>query len=250
MKTHIPGEIELIHKNNLIVSIPSSPQADGKKDLPFIALTAHLDKINHFKDTLPDTLPVRITSDKIIGQLDDAVGVGICLFLGYLSQTSGFPPLLLLFSEMEENGEYVDAKQGLVSGLGAQRIARHLIAAGKIPRLVVTIDTTPFYRGNPGISLYSRFWEISKTDVSKELVRATENLESYFLTTFPDIMHKNNTNDFITYGKAFNANPDHFVPSIALEPGIYPYHQPGEGVFLPDIRRIVSIITTFLNQHP
>lgn len=250
VKTNTTGEIELIHKNNLVVHIPSGADTRADRPLPLVALTAHLDKINHFKNPKPVKLPVTVDNMKITGQLDDAAGIGICLYIAYISREEKFPPLLLLFSEMEEHGPYINPYRGIVSGLGAARISKHLLALGKIPALLLTIDTTPFYRGTNGISLYSRFWEKCKSEPSDRLAGLTEKLEDYFLTQFSGIKHQNNTNDYITYGRLFNTGTGYTVPSIALEPAIYPSHTRGEGVFISDIMQIVTILKTFLLQFP
>ena len=250
VKTNNIGTIEHVHKNNLIITVPSPSQKPDTPPSPVIALTAHLDKIDHFNDPTLDSLPMEVDEKKITGQLDDAAGVGICLFLAHLSKTENFPPLLLLFSEMEEHGSFVNPEEGIVSGLGGLRIAKHLIADGRIPRVILTVDTTPFYRGNPGVSLYSRFWEIAGYNPAPALVEETEKLEQYFLTQFPVIQHRNNTNDYITYGTVFNTQTPVTVPSIALEPAIYPCHQKGEEIFLTDIHKIITILTTFLVQFP
>jgi hypothetical protein len=250
IKSHTTGEIEQVYKNNLVVSIQSHSQGQQHAAFPPVALTAHLDKINHFGETPPGELPVSVDDGKITGQLDDAAGLGICLFIASLAAEEQFPPLLLLFSEMEENGPYVNPYQGMVSGLGAARISQHLLKRGIIPSLLLTIDTTPFYRGVEGVSLYSRFWEKCKTEPSDELVTQTRRLEDYFLSRFPVIEHQNNTNDYITYGRHFNRGNGRPVPSIALEPAIFPYHTRGEGIFLSDIHHTVSIIKTFLTEFP
>jgi hypothetical protein len=215
-----------------------------------LTLLQNVQKFHHSvqKNTL--FIPVVVDNMKITGQLDDAAGVGICLYIAHLSREGKFPPLLLLFSEMEEHGPYVNPYRGIVPGLGAARISQHLLSLKKIPALLLTIDTTPFYKGNNGISLYSRFWEKCKFQPSGKLLEFTEKLEDYFLTQFPGIQHQNNTNDYITYGRFFNAERGYAVPSIALEPAIYPYHTKGEGVFISDIQQVVTILTTFLTQFP
>lgn len=250
IKKNTPGKIELIHKNNVIVSVPSGKNIQTDRNLPMVALTAHLDKINHFGDTIPGELPVSADGTRITGQLDDATGVGICLYIAFMSQKEKFPPLLLLFSEMEEHGLYINPFQGVVSGLGAVRISRHLLITGRIPALLLTIDTTPFYQGTNGISLYSRFWEKCAFDPSDRIVAFTEKLEDYFLSRFPEIKHQNNTNDYITYGRHFNTGREYTVPSIALEPAIYPYHTKDEGVFISDVHQVVAILRTFLLEFP
>lgn len=244
------GEIEHVHKNNLVVYVPPAGDPGEKNDLPLVALTAHLDKINHFGNNDTEKLPVESDDGKLTGQLDDSAGVGICLYTAYLRNEYNFPPLMLLFSEMEEHGSYIQPDQGLVSGLGAARISRHLLDTERIPVLFLTIDTTPFYRGTNGISIYSRFWEKDDFKISEKLKKKTEQLEDFFLSQYPEIKHQNNSNDYITYGRLMNKDTGCYVPSIALEPAIYPYHQIGESVFISDILMIVKILTEFLTQFP
>ena len=246
----IPGaELALIAENNVVVRIPGNP---GK---PTVALSAHLDKINHFGKDRIRWLPVSVTEDKIIGQLDDSVGVGICLSILNRSTAGDFPPLLLLFSELEEsyglkhNPERLrGGGVGIHSGLGAKRISDFLLQSNIVPDQVITIDTTPLFKGEPGFAIYTDHWEKNGLIPTPELITATEKVYQRFLEIDPGLLKYNNTNDYLTYGNKLNQDSSRPVPCIALEPAIFPYHQEGEEVFLSDIARLEKCLVDYLKK--
>ena len=220
------AKLERVPDNNIIIKAP------GKANAPIVALTAHLDKINHcWSANFDGILPARIEGEKIIGQLDDAVGVGICLDMLLKSREREFPPLYILFSEMEEKGSHI----------GAERIADHLLKEKQMPAVFITIDTTPMVR--KGIALYSKHWEKNGINPSSELIAKTVKIEQYFESLNPSLKFTNNSNDYLVYGERFS---QYDLPSVALEPAICPYHEPDEEVFCDDIKKTAEMLESFL----
>ena len=245
------AKIEVVADNNLIVSVPS--MSDTKP----IALSAHLDKINHFGTDQTDELHINRENEKLTGLLDDATGVGILLYLLEHYETAKFPPLYFLFSEMEESTGLKQTPhllknngEGRFHGMGAQRLASHLLKTYRMPEIVVTIDTTPFFKGAPGVALYSKHWELNGMNPSVELIEKTYIIEEWFTKKYPSVAHRNNTNDYLEYGKALNENNTSAIPSIAIEPAIFPYHCADEGVFEKDIEAVTEITIDFLTSFP
>ncbi len=243
------AEMILVAENNIIVRMPGDPKK------PTIALSAHLDKINHFGKDWINLLSVSMTDEKIIGQLDDAVGIGLCLSILQQSAKAAFPPLLLLFSEMEEgyglkhHPEWLrNNGQGIHSGLGAERISTFLIDNNMLPDLVITIDTTPLFKGDSGLAIYTDHWEKNGLVPTPELESATDKIYQEFVAIDPELMKSNNTNDYLTYGKMLNQGNNQPIPSIALEPAIFPYHQQGEKIFLKDIERLEKCLLGYLES--
>ncbi len=113
--------------------------------------------------------------------MDDAIGVGLCLSILNQAASGDFPPLLLLFSELEEsyglkhNPERLrNGGVGIHSGLGAERISDFLLQSNVVPDQVITIDTTPLFKGEPGLAIYTDHWEKNGLIPSPELITATE----------------------------------------------------------------------------
>jgi hypothetical protein len=235
--------------NNLIIT------TEGKGNP--IALTAHLDKINHFGSNSLAELPFSIQDDKIVGQLDDAVGVGICLYFAIQSQKGHLPPLIILLSEMEESfglrlhpNLLKNNGSGLFPRIGATRISRYLKEKGIIPKLFLTVDTTPLFHGNHGIAVYSNHWDRNEIRPSPSLIEKTEALVSLIQAFYPEVLQANNTNDYLVYGELFNQGDlsSNGIPSIAIEPSIYPYHQVNEQVFIEDVLMTRDLIKYLLMQ--
>lgn len=220
-----------------------------------IALTAHLDKINHFGVEAPKELPVKVTSEFIEGAMDDSAGLGILLTIAKLTEHAELPDLFFFFSEMEESKGLKEHPellknegQGYESGMGAERISEHCLELDLIPDKVITVDTTPLFRGKPGVALYSKHWELNDLNPSTDMIRATEALESRFKSIYSDIKLDNNTNDYLHYGRIFNRSGKYSIPSVALEPAIFPYHQKGERVFISDIKKVLFILKSYLTE--
>ncbi len=244
------ARIEKVPDNNILIQVPGAP------DVQPVALTAHLDKINHVGADTTRLLPVAADGETITGQLDDAVGVGICLHLLRCSRTGHFPPLYILLSEMEES--YGLRKHphllkhggaGLSVRIGAERLAAYLLAGTVLPALLITIDTTPLFKGEPGVALYCNHWELNGMEPSPLLTWATEEVQRYFLQACPQILVANNVNDYIIYGKLLNAAAAQPVPCVAVEPAIFPYHQQGESVFISDIVQVFALLKQFLEDQ-
>ncbi|BBM82537.1 hypothetical protein [Candidatus Uabimicrobium amorphum] len=240
-------EITQVADNNLLVCVP------GKKDAPAVALTAHLDKINHWGEEFPQSLPCEISSQKIVGQMDDAAGVGICLFMALESAKYSFPPLLILLSEMEESTglkkhPHLLKSNDLYPGMGAVRLAEYLLQENMLPSCAITIDTTPEFREQPGIAFYDNFWHLQHQFTPSEVLSAKiEKIKHFFLQKDPEIIVSNANNDYIEYGLTLNKNGDD-IPSVALEPAIHPYHQAPEGVHCGDIEKMVHLLRDFLQD--
>ena len=227
---------------------------------PKIALSAHLDKINHYGYDYPDQLPVLINDSYMEGIMDDSTGVGICLTLMELASELELPSCYFFFTDMEEkfglrhHPELLkNSAEGISHGLGAKTVARYIRENKPVPELVITIDTTPLFQGKKGIALYSKFWEHNSDGKASEVLQeATNEYVAELNEIIPDLLLANNTNDYIHFGNEFNGygkgngSP---VVSLALEPAIYPYHQKEERVFIDDIRKTLNSLVTFLKKH-
>lgn len=237
--------------NNLVFRI------GGEPELPRVALAAHLDKINHYGEDFPERLPVEVGDDHIEGAMDDCAGLGMMLALAERADTENWPELLFFFSEMEESKGLKEHPQllknggeGYTHGMGARRIAGFCLEKEIIPAEVITLDTTPVFKGDPGLALYSRHWELNDLDPRPELIEATERSVARFITIDSRIRLDNNTNDYLHYGEVLNKEREEPVVSVALEPSIYPYHQLGERVFIEDIERALHILAEYLRNYP
>lgn len=242
--------LHVIPRNNLLIKVP------GKEGVRPVALCAHLDKINHYGEKPPAKLAVEEKDEYIEGLLDDSVGLGICLSIMLQSMTRTFPPLYLFLSEMEESyglknhPEWMrNGGRGLYHGMGAERISMHVLEEEELPAIIMTLDTTPLFKGEPGVALYAHHWELNETEPSAFLEKDTSDVVKQFTAIDPRLRLSNNTNDYLVYGKFFNRDPYKPVPSLALEPAICPYHQKNERVFVKDIRRVEEIMVTFLEQR-
>ena len=253
LKLMEPVEGVVLHRvpdNNLVFIVPGDNQRRP------VALSAHLDKINHFGESWPEELPFRESDGKITGQLDNAVGLAVCIALAHVSKARSFPPLMLLFSEMEES---FGLKQhphllknhgkGLHHGLGAERISRFLMSENMLPSAVITIDTTPLFKGRPGVALYSGHWQFTGKNPGQREKEETARIREEFLGLHPDILLSNNTNDYLHYGAILNEDGEHPVPSLALEPAIFPYHQKDESVYVSDIEKVLDMMNRWLEER-
>lgn len=234
--------------NNLIFSLGSDP------DQTTTALAAHLDKINHYGEDYPNELPVSVSDGQIEGAMDDCAGLGMMLSVAEAWKPNNGPNLLFLFSEMEESKGLKEHPEllrnngeGYQHGQGARAIAEFCTDNNIMPEEVITLDTTPLFKGEQGIALYSKHWELNNLEPSPELIQETEKTVGRFITADPKIKITNNTNDYLQYGEVFNQLSDEPVVSVALEPAIYPYHQKGEKVFVDDIERALDILASFIS---
>ncbi len=243
------AEMQRVPDNNLVFTIP------GDASRPPVALSAHLDKINHFGADHPEVLPFGHDDDRLIGQLDNVVGLALCISLARESAHRSFPPLMLMFSEMEEGFGLKhhphllkNGGKGLHHGMGAERIARHLVTNGMLPSAVITLDTTPLFRGQPGVALYSGHWEFTGQMPSEGERLRTERVRDQLISIDSGLHLANNTNDYLHYGAELNRDGKADIPSLALEPAIFPYHQKNESVYLKDIARVHDIMVRWLEQ--
>lgn len=234
--------------NNIIYHIPGSNEKT-------IALAAHFDKINHYGSNYPSKLPVKTTLEYIEGAMDNSVGMGVLLTVAELTEHMELPDLLFFFSEMEESKGLKEHPEllknggnGYNSGMGAKQIAKTCLEHNLVPDEIITVDTTPLFKGKPGIALYSKHWELNKLDPSEALMQQTSRIEKAFKSIYDGITLDNNTNDYLHYGEEFNTTGKFTVPSVALEPAIFPYHQKGERVFISDIKRVIRILESYLGQ--
>ncbi len=219
-----------------------------------VALSAHLDKNNYWDDNPPEEIPVENNGEYLRGLLDDAVGVGVCLYLLKQSALRKFPPLQILLSECEESFGFRRHPQLLKNGgddthpgIGACRLSHYLVEQQKIPGALVVVDVTPKFRGDPGIALYSRPWEMHGNEPTADLEEQTEALAAAFHRLCPRMKDYNNTNDYVTYGEQLNQN-DMTVPCFALEPAVNNYHSPEEEVFVDDIAETAEVLAQFLES--
>lgn len=244
------AEMVVIPNNNVLIKIPGKP---GHKP---VALSAHLDKINHYGETHFESLEANHKDDFLQGLLDDAAGLGICLHVMLKSMHHSFPPLYLFLSEMEESygirnhpGWLKDNGKDRYHGMGAERIAVHTMEKEIPPDLVITVDTTPLFRGDKGVALYANHWELNNMKPFDNMVKSTMDAVGEFMSIDPDLMISNNTNDYLVYGRFLNRGWTRPVPSLALEPAIFPYHEKKERVYVDDIYRVENILTTFLEKR-
>ncbi|WP_445665025.1 hypothetical protein [Fodinibius sp. AD559] len=235
--------------NSLVYKVGNS------SEFPTIALTAHLDKINHYGTDYPDPLPIDIIEDQIEGAMDDSAGLGMVVTLAEMAESRQWPNLLFFFSEMEEKKGLKEHPEllknngkGYTNGMGAQRIAQQCIKLDTVPDQVITLDTTPLFKGDKGVALYANHWELNDLDPTEKLIQKTEETVNRFLDIDGEIKVDNNTNDYLHYGEEFNKKGGCTTVSVALEPSIYPYHQKGERVFIDDIQRCLTILESHLND--
>ncbi|MFK7845684.1 MAG: hypothetical protein AB8G77_10310 [Rhodothermales bacterium] len=243
------NDVNIVHikDNNVLVEIGL------KQGVKPVVVTSHLDKINHFGKDYPEVLNVEVKEGEIVGQMDDTAGIGICLNLIKKAQDNDFPPLVVLFSEMEEstglkhhphllknNGKDVGPQ------IGAKRLCEYIDTQNLDPVAFITIDTTPIFKGESGVALYTEHWEKTGFMPDSTLRGKIEKIKSFVLSCDSEVTLANGTNDYMVYGEYFGRPEKGNVPSIAIEPAIYPYHQIGEGVFIEDIMRIESILEKLL----
>jgi phage-related protein len=138
--------------------------------------------------------------------------------------------------------------QGYSNGMGARRISKACLENSNIPDEIITVDTTPLFKGEPGIALYSNHWELTDLEASEDLINKTKATVQRVKSIEPKIKLANNTNDYLHYGYEFNKDLDKSVVSVALEPAIFPYHQKGERVFKNDISRVMNILVRYLDE--
>lgn len=243
----LPGvQHEIVPGNSLAIWTNAGPAA-----LP-VVITAHLDKINHLGCDSTDKLPFRQTDDELIGQLDDTVGVGLCLrLLERLCERKDIS-LYVLLSEMEEgyglkrHPQLLRAGgQDLHHGIGAERLARWLIARNVIPKVMVTLDPTPLFAGESGIAVYSEHWRLNGVQPTSELIERTELAVRLLEELHPAIRRRNNSNDYLVYGREF---AKWHVPSFAIEPAIFPCHAMPERVFIRDVEAAEHLVFGFLTR--
>jgi len=245
----VAKEIE-VTGNSLVFQVGNDPRQ------PVVALAAHLDKINHYGSDFPEKLPVEVTSNQIKGAMDDCAGLGMLLTLAEQASKKEWPNLLFFFSEMEESKGLKEHPEllknggaGYTHGMGAKRIAKRCLDLELMPEIIITLDTTPLFKGDQGIALYSKHWELNDLNPDETLVRKTKNIVTQLKDISADIILDNNTNDYLHYGEVFNKNSSQPVVSVALEPAIYPYHQKGEKVFITDIQQSLQIVSEFLSRR-
>jgi len=233
--------------NSLIVKIPGN---NGHS----LAISSHIDKINHFGENPPGKLPVSTDGDQITGQMDDAAGVGLCLALGEWMTGVRTCTLYILLTEMEEGMGLREhphlMKNGgrdLYHGLGAERVSRFLIEHDMLPEAVITLDTTPLFKGEPGVALYTGHWEFTEKHPGPGERDRTGRLRDMLMRIDPHMRPANNTNDYLTYGRELGSL-NGGIPSVAIEPAIFPYHQKDERVYIRDIDRVLKTVQAFLES--
>ena len=249
--TRIPGAGYIEVPGNSLIYKLQSPGTEYT-----IALAAHLDKINHYGSDFPPQLPVEEGENYLEGAMDDCAGLGVLLALAEKSEElRSRPNLLFYFSEMEESKGLKEHPkllknngQGYNNGMGARRISKACLENGNIPDEIITVDTTPLFKGDPGIALYSNHWELTDLEASEDLINKTKATVQRVKSIEPKIKLANNTNDYLHYGYEFNKDLDKSVVSVALEPAIFPYHQKGERVFKNDISRVMNILVRYLDE--
>lgn len=194
----------------LVVEIP------GNRNLPPLALAAHLDKIDHWDAATPELMNLcpHETPDKLAGSMDDAVGVGIVLWLTKWLQTENTPPVYLLLSCQEERGMY-----------GAAAIAVNFQNTGRrLPTKVFNIDVCPLFGDESGVAIYSSGYDLD--DV---------------IQRFDPILVTEGINDVVIYRRELDG-----AMTIAVEPAISHMHTDNESVHKCDIEKVVEILKYLL----
>jgi hypothetical protein len=247
---NLPGvHHEVVPGNNLAIWTNAAPGAVT------VVLSAHLDKINHLDHDSTEKLPYHQTDDELIGQLDDTVGVGLCLrLLERLCKQSEIA-LYVLLSEMEE-GHGIKTTPHLLRnggkdlhyGIGAERLSAWLKARKVVPKVILTLDPTPLFRGEGGIAVYSEHWRLNGIKPTPELIERTELAVRLLEELHPAIRRRNNGNDYLIYGREFNADGKGHVPSLAIEPAIHPCHAMPERVFIRDVQATEHLLFGFLTR--
>ena len=249
--SNIPDSSEIEVPGNSLIFRVQNPESEYR-----LALTAHLDKINHYGADYPGELPVETGDDYIEGAMDDCAGLGILLAIAEKSKELNKRPELLFFlSEMEESKGLKEHPEllknngeGYDNGMGARRISQTCLERELIPNEIITVDTTPLFKGKPGIAIYSDHWELNELEPSDRLIKQTRETVKRFKKLEPELLVANNTNDYLHYGYEFNKNSQQNVVSVALEPAIFPYHQKGERVYKGDIQRISNLLVNYINS--
>lgn len=214
-----------------------------KESRPEYWFCAHLDKINHFGEPIPEAIPTEIKDGCLHGLLDDAFGVGMVLWL--LKNRHRFSRSFgVLFTEMEESTDlrkrpHLLKHRGnrVKHGMGAQKLARHLLGQENQTKAVITLDTTPLFKGKPGIALYSKHWELTKMQPNIAIKTIHEDWEDRMQERFSGLVLANNTNDYLHFGQLF-AERNFMAVSMALEPSIGNYHSAEEYIHLTDVAKI------------
>lgn len=248
--SNIPESNEIEVPGNSLIFRVQNPESEYT-----LALTAHLDKINHYGADYPSELPVEIGNDYIEGAMDDCAGIGILLAIAEKSQAfNKKPELLFFFSEMEESKGLKEHPEllknngkGYKNGMGARKISQTCIERELIPNEIITVDTTPLFEGKSGVALYSEHWELNELEPSEKLIKKTRETVQQLKKLDPELFTANNTNDYLHYGYEFNKDSQQDVVSVALEPAIFPYHQKGERVFKSDIQRVSKLLVNYIN---
>jgi putative aminopeptidase FrvX len=219
LNEHVPEHEIVSHEfnHNLVVAIP------GNRNAAPVAICAHLDKIDHWGVLVPEMIAINRPEDdgeRIHGSLDDAVGVGICLWLARWLQTENTPPLYLLFSRMEENGM-----------VGATEIALSFDQRNLTPpTLIVNVDICPFFGDDSGVAVYSH--EAVPYQLVDELV-----------TKFSPILLTEGLNDFVVYRAMFPG-----ATTIAVEPAVANMHTVRESCYKRDIEKVVELLKFILTK--
>lgn len=246
-------QINEIAYNNLVLGSAAARTA------PPLALSAHLDKINHFGDMNYEELTAeRLIEDgrrRLHGLLDDAVGVGVCLHMLRQAVHAGWP-LQVLLSECEESSMFrtphllrQPRAERLSGGYGARQIADFLIKNEQLPAALVVIDVTPLFRGRPGVALYEKPWQLRDYEAPRQLKQATTHWVEKIMQCSPRIKIANNTNDYLTYASHFH-HAGRTVPCMALEPSIENYHSAEEKVYEQDILEVTKVLRELINWRP
>jgi hypothetical protein len=246
----LPGvSAEVVPGRNLALWTRAAPGA-----LP-VVLSAHLDKINHLGRDSTEKLPFRSTDDELVGQLDDALGVGLCLRLLERLCDRKEIALYVLLSEVEEGHGLRhtphllrDAGKGLHHGIGAERLSRWLLARKVTPKVILTLDPTPLFRGDSGVAVYSEHWRLNGITPTPELVERTELAVRMLEDLHPSLRRRNNGNDYLVYGREFNADGQGRVPSLAIEPAIFPCHAMPERAFIRDVQDAERLVFGFVTR--
>jgi len=217
---YFPAETEIIEiRKNLFIKIP------GTLDLEPIALSAHLDKTRH-KD-LPASLEIEEfveTEDEISGHLDDALGLGLCLYISKLYSQKDRPPIYLFLTELEEHGH-----------LGAFRLKLYFYtnpSLHKTPWAIINFDVTPL-GGTYSVLAVENNYTNGDLYTLFDVVPRTETMLSF---------HPNRS-DYAIYSNFFDDSV-----SFCLEVGCRNLHRLVERAYKRDVTNALLVASNIIDN--
>jgi len=217
IRKNMPIDTQMfVAKKSLIIQVP------GNLALKPVALAAHLDKRDHWHDSdLKQLDNFNETADRLYGSLDDAAGVGCCLYLAAHCDGVTNPPFYLFLTEMEEIGL-----------VGTAHISWFFDTHTALlpPGLIVNIDLSPQFGDKPGIAFSSE----EENPVYLPFCRKTR----------ADICRSEGISDAMVYEHFFKDT----TTVIGLDPAVCGMHTKVESCYKQDLEDVVKIVQLILVQ--